>query len=100
MKESKEYQAHCQCGAINIKLQNTPIVHATCHCEDCRDLLDIPFHAVTAWNKDDVLIVKGEEDLAIYKHPSLEMTRCFCKNSVEKQFLIQTSWIGVWYRNF
>jgi len=42
MKESQEIQAHCQCGAIEIKIQNTPIVHATCHCEDCRDLLDIP----------------------------------------------------------
>ena len=86
MKEPKDYQAHCQCGAIEIKLQNIPIVHATCHCEDCRDLLDIPFHAVTAWNKDDVLIVKGEEYLTIYKHPSLEMTRYFCKNCGETVF--------------
>ena len=86
MKESKEYQAHCQCGAIEVKLKNTPIVHATCHCKDCRDLLDIPFHAVTAWNKDDVLFVKGEKHLAIYKHPSLEMTRCFCKNCGETVF--------------
>lgn len=86
MKNSKEYKVHCQCGAVEVTLQNTPIVHATCHCGDCRDLLDTPFHAVTAWNKDNVLITKGEKNLSVYKHPSLEMTRCFCKHCGETIF--------------
>lgn len=86
MEDSKEYEVHCQCGAVEVTLKNTPIVHATCHCDDCRDLLDIPFHAVTAWNKEDVIIVKGEKNLSVYKHPSLEMTRCFCKHCGETVF--------------
>ena len=86
MNDSKEYQVHCQCGAVEATLQNSPIVHATCHCDDCRDLLDTPFHAVTAWDKSDVIIKKGEKDLSIYKHPTLEMTRCFCKHCGETLF--------------
>jgi len=60
MKDTNGYSVHCQCGAIEVQLHTSPIVHATFHCSDCRDLLDIPFHAVTAWNKDDVDIVKGK----------------------------------------
>ena len=86
MKGSNGYQVHCQCGAVEVILKNTPIVHATCHCVDCRDLLNTPFHSVTAWNKEDAIIVKGEKVLSIYKHPSLEMTRRFCKHCGETVF--------------
>ena len=86
MKNSNGYKVHCQCGAVEARLANSPIVHAVCHCEDCRDLLDIPFHALTAWDKDDVLIEKGENDLSIYNHPSLEMSRVFCRNCGETIF--------------
>ena len=86
MNDLKEYHIHCECGAVEATLQNNPVVHATCHCDDCRDLLDIPFHAVTAWNKSDVIITKGQENLSVYKHPSLEMTKCFCKHCGETLF--------------
>ena len=86
MKMQKEYTVHCQCGAIEVQLRNSPIVHAFCHCSDCRDLLDFPFHAVTAWKNEDAVIVKGEKDLSVYKHPSLEMTMCFCRHCCETVF--------------
>ena len=86
MEDTNEHLVHCQCGAVEVKLGNSPIVHATCHCDDCRDLLDIPFHAVTAWNKDDFTIVKGENDLSVYQHPTLEMSRCFCRHCGETVF--------------
>lgn len=86
MENLKKYSVHCQCGAIEVQLHNSPVVHEFCHCSDCRDLLDIPFHAVTAWKKDDAVIVKGEEDLSVYKHPSLEMIRCYCKCCGETVF--------------
>lgn len=74
MNNLNKHSVRCQCGTIEIQPHNTPIVHAYCHCVDCRDLLDIPFHAVTAWNKDDAVIVTGEEHLSVYKYRSLEMT--------------------------
>jgi hypothetical protein len=69
-----------------VQLRNSPIDHAFCHCSDCRDLLDIPFYAVTAWKNEDAVIVKGEKDLSVYKLASLEMTRCFCRHCGEAVF--------------
>lgn len=60
-----------------------PRVQAFCHCEDCRSLLDVPFHSVLAWDADAVRILSGAEHAAEYKFPTLEMTRVFCRNCGE-----------------
>jgi hypothetical protein len=86
MEDLIEYHAHYQCGPVEATLQNSAIVHASCHCDDCRDLLDIPFHAFSAWNKGDVIITKVKEHLSVYKHPSLEMTKFFCTHCGETVF--------------
>jgi hypothetical protein len=67
-------------------LHNKPIVKAYCHCTDCRDLLDIPFHSVTAWKAESVSILKGANDISIYQHPNLSMQKHFCKNCGEILF--------------
>jgi len=64
----------------------TPRVQAFCHCEDCRALLDVPYHSVTAWDADKVRITSGAEDTVEYKYPTLEMTRVFCKHCGETLF--------------
>ena len=80
---SKKYSAHCNCGAVELEMTGTPRVHAYCHCEDCRTLLDVPYHSITAWDADKVRITAGAEDTIEYKHPTLEMTRVFCRNCGE-----------------
>lgn len=75
---TKQYQVQCGCGAVSLIMTGTPRVHALCHCEDCRDLLNIPYHSVVAWDADDLRIESGEEHTATYNHPTLEMTRVFC----------------------
>lgn len=80
---NKQYHAHCDCGAIVLEMAGSPRVHAFCHCEDCRALLDVPFHSVTAWDADEVRVVAGEEDAVEYRYPALEMTRVFCKHCGE-----------------
>ena len=80
---SNQYQVHCDCGAIELDMTGTPIVHAYCHCEDCRDLLDVPYHSVTAWNPDNVTITSGGEFAVEYQHSSLDMKRIFCKQCGE-----------------
>lgn len=74
----KQTRVHCQCGAVEILLTGTPRVKGYCHCEDCRDLLNVPFHSVTAWNKDQLDVIKGETLLSSYQHPALDMKRIFC----------------------
>jgi hypothetical protein len=79
----KPYQIHCECGSVYIALAGSPRVKGHCHCEDCRDLLDIPFHSVIAWNKEQLNIIKGEEALTEYQHPELEMKRVYCSSCGE-----------------
>ena len=79
----KTYKVHCDCNAIALEMTGTPKVHAFCHCEDCRALLDVPYHSVTAWDAENVNIVRGEEHAVEYKYPTLEMTRVFCKHCGE-----------------
>ena len=80
---NKNYQLNCDCGAVEISAAGSPKVHAFCHCEDCRNLLDVPYHSVTAWNAEDVSIASGAENTVEYQHPTLEMTRVFCKHCGE-----------------
>ena len=74
----KEYEIKCSCGSVMVTMRGKPKVHAHCHCEDCRDLLNIPYHSVVAWESDDLEITKGQENTATYHHPTLTMTRVFC----------------------
>lgn len=80
---SNSYQVHCDCGSIEVEMREAPRVHAFCHCEDCRDLLDVPYHSVVAWDAENVNITAGEAHAVEYKHPKLEMTRVFCKHCGE-----------------
>ena len=72
------HHVHCHCGGIEITLNNKPIVHAYCHCVDCRDLLGLPFHSVTAWKEENVSIDKGAGLISAFKHPTLNMEKHFC----------------------
>ena len=84
--DAKKYSVQCDCQATELEMVGAPIVHAFCHCEDCRNLLDVPYHSINAWEAHNVNIVRGEEQTVEYKYPSLEMTRVFCKNCGEVLF--------------
>lgn len=72
------YHVKCDCGSIELSMTGAPRVHAYCHCEDCRALLDVPYHSITAWDAGQVDITRGQEQAVEYKYPTLEMTRVFC----------------------
>ena len=79
----KDYKISCGCGSVTFEMSGKPKVHAHCHCEDCRDLLNIPYHSVVAWEAENLKITYGEEYVDIYEHPTLKMTRVFCTNCGE-----------------
>jgi hypothetical protein len=83
MNMANDYQIRCECGAVTLQLTGSPRVKGYCHCEDCRDLLDVPFHSVTAWNKDQVTIESGNDHIKEYQHPRLEMKRIYCSQCGE-----------------
>lgn len=83
---SNQYQVECDCGAVSLELSGEPKVRGFCHCEDCRDLLKIPYHSVTAWEADKVRVSRGEECLNFFQHPSKRMQRAYCSRCGETLF--------------
>ncbi len=83
---TKTYSVYCDCKTVGLTLIGKPIVHAYCHCNDCRELLDIPYHSVTAWKEENASIEKGEDQLAFFQHPTKQMKKYFCKNCGETLF--------------
>lgn len=80
---TEQYKVRCDCHAVELTMSGTPKVHAFCHCEDCRELLQVPYHSVTAWQPDDVEVTKGEGELVEFQHPDKRMKRVFCKHCGE-----------------
>ena len=72
-----EYIVACDCGSVEMMLTGKPVVHAYCHCVDCRELLNIPYHSVTAWSAQNAEIKRGLNSLSEFQHPSLEMKRIY-----------------------
>lgn len=83
---ANSYHAKCTCDTIEIVMKDEPRVAGHCHCQDCRDLLNVPFHSVNAWEKDKVEISKGSDQIVEYQHPRLNMKKFFCKSCGEVVF--------------
>ncbi len=86
MTTDNSYKVHCDCGSVELTLLGSPVVQAVCHCEDCRELLDIPFNALTAWETDAAIISKGEHSLLRFDYPGKTMSRYHCKHCGEMMF--------------
>jgi len=80
------YHIHCDCGTVKLKLTGEPRVRGFCHCNDCRELLKIPYHSVTAWEKEAFSITAGEKELVWYQHPEKRMQRVYCSHCGETLF--------------
>ena len=79
MTDEQNYSAQCSCSEIEVTMDGPPKVRGFCHCEDCRELLNLPYHSVNAWEKDKVEVKKGAQSLLEYQHPRLNMKKLFCK---------------------
>ena len=77
---SEQHNVNCDCKAVKATMTGLPKVHAFCHCEDCRELLQVPYHSVLAWEADQVEVTKGRDDIIEFQHPTKRMTRVFCKH--------------------
>ncbi|MDP1582024.1 MAG: GFA family protein [Bradyrhizobium sp.] len=50
----------CHCGAIRYQVEGEPIVHALCHCTDCRRHAGAPMVGWTMYPEDAVKVTKGQ----------------------------------------
>ncbi len=76
---TKTHKVHCDCNAVTATMEGQPKVHAFCHCADCRELLQVPYHSVLAWDSEQVNITKGKGKVVEFQHPHKRMTRIFCQ---------------------
>lgn len=68
-------QGGCHCGAIRYQVEGEPIMHALCHCTDCRRHAGAPLVGWTTYPAAAVTITKGAPK--IYKS-SENGRRHFC----------------------
>ena len=87
---SQQYAISCDCGTVELQLNGEPRVRGYCHCNDCRDLLKIPYHSVTAWEPEQVDIISGADSLIEFQHPTKRMKRVYCGQCGETLFNTNT----------
>ena len=75
---TENYKAGCACGAVQLEISGEPAVQAYCHCNSCRSWLGAPLHAASLWPQQNVHVVKGADNLGLYKK-SEASHRQFCK---------------------
>ena len=73
------YEAGCPCGAVKLEVTGEPAVQVYCHCDSCRSWLGAPIHAASLWPSPNVRIVKGADNLGLYKRTEASH-RQFCKS--------------------
>jgi len=76
---NQPYRAGCACGAVQLELEGEPPIQVYCHCESCRSWLSAPVHAATLWPTPSVKIVKGADNLGMYKRTEASH-RQFCRS--------------------
>ena len=76
---STTYKGGCMCGAVQLEITGEPAAQAYCHCGSCRGWLGAPIHAAALWPTPNVTIVKGEDNLGLYKKTE-NSHRQFCKS--------------------
>jgi len=71
-------KSSCFCGAVELELSGDPNVQAYCHCSSCRGWLGAPIHAATLWPAAKVRVVKGANELGMFKKTEASH-RQFCR---------------------
>jgi hypothetical protein len=65
----------CHCGAVRYQVEGDPIVHAICHCTDCRRSAGAPMVAWTMYPATAVKVTKGTPK---FRESSEHGRRHFC----------------------
>ena len=82
----RSYRVQCDCERIALQFSGEPRVRAYCHCKECRELLQVPFHSVVALEPTQLVYEKGELDTREFFHPTRKMSRVFCQHCGEVLF--------------
>jgi hypothetical protein len=75
---NQTYKSGCPCGAVELEIAGDPAVQVYCHCSSCRTWLSAPIHAAALWPTPSVKVVKGADQIGLYKKTE-NSHRQFCK---------------------
>jgi hypothetical protein len=59
MQTEREYEGHCLCGEVELRVVGRPAAMWFCHCSSCRRWSAAPVNAITLWSPTAVNIVRG-----------------------------------------
>ncbi|MBP0109918.1 MULTISPECIES: GFA family protein [Bradyrhizobium] len=82
----------CHCGAIRYEVQGDAMVHALCHCRDCRLHAGAPVVGWTMYAEGAVKVTKGEPK--VYRS-SEHVRRHFCADCGTGLFYFNASMPGI-----
>jgi hypothetical protein len=92
MSQEKRYRGQCFCGAVQIEVSGSGLAGAGyCHCKDCRKWSAGPVNAFTLWKRETVSVVKGESQLAEYRHTP-HSHRQWCKECGGHVMTVHPQW--------
>jgi hypothetical protein len=78
MPGQPSHRGTCFCKAVEIEASGAPAVMTFCHCDSCRTWLSAPIHAATLWPAANVEVLKGADQLGVYKKTEASH-RQFCR---------------------
>jgi hypothetical protein len=73
-----EYEGHCFCGAVELRVEGEPVGMGYCHCRSCREWSASPLNGFTLWSPSAVRITRGADLVGSYSKTPFSV-RKWCK---------------------
>ena len=76
---SKQLSGACLCGKVEFVLKADFKAFYQCHCKQCRQLTGTAFASNLFTGVDNIVWLKGGDEVAHYEHPQREFSKSFCR---------------------
>ncbi len=70
-------QAQCCCGSVTIEVKGEPVIHAVCHCKNCKARTGSAFGLSAYFNDHQILNITGRTEIYLIQGESNQQ-RHFC----------------------
>ena len=76
---SEKLRGECLCGTVKYAVTNDFNAFYQCHCKQCQQITGSAFASNIITSPDNIEWLAGENNVAIYEHPTRQFTKAFCK---------------------
>lgn len=96
MTEATKTSAHCECGALALRIEGTPVAQLVCHCSDCRAFSGMPY-VEAAFFEPDACSVDGQvNSTTVTGGTGSDKTHCSCAICKTPLFVRVAALNGAW----